>query len=1149
MSSDHHPHIFTDPTGRRWKHVRRVAVGIGVVSSLLALGLVVSIIIPPLLPSMRNARQAVGANKRSGLITTRSDRERLSIRRHLAAALTMQPAPRAEKPEQLKITANKQRETKRADAPAVAANPVRPRLVVGFNVKWDDNSFSAYRAHSDELDWVVSEWVFVEPSGDSLRLDVDPKLLYVNATLPADSRPRILAMVSNFDSQTGTFATAGLTRLLSNPTARRKAIAQLVAASEKYGLAGVTIDFEEVPDALDHEWASFMKELRTALAPAKRLVTATIASSVDVTVASLVAEPCDYVFLMLYDEHYGRGDPGPVASQRWYEDNAARLTLAVGAKKAILALGAFGYDWNDAGGKLNGRAMTFQEMLSTVRKHNSAVHFDSVSLNPYAAWDDPDGTSHVAWFLDAASAWNHLGVVARLNAAGAALWRLGAEDPAIWSLLDRDPTPPSPHEVEKIPPGYQVEFDGAGELLRLEVPPTAGRRTVRVDPRRNLIVSEAIVAPPSPWVIQRFGDSEGKVALTFDDGPDTRWTPAILDTLRSRGVPATFFIVGKDADDHPALVRRIYREGHEVGNHTYTHRNLSLTAPWIQRLELVANERLIETILGRRTVLFRPPYFGDAEPTTADELDPVAIATALGYVTVGVHIDSEDWQRGMTPPMIIAETMRKRKEGNNIVLMHDSGGDRSATVAALGPIIDSLKARGDTLVLVSTLAGVSRDEAMPPLAVRSLLERGIDLLAFGGIGALDWGLYWLFFVAVILGIGRLLFILALAVVQRTRKKAAPHDGFAPPVTVVVPAYREAKVIERTVTSLLEQVYCGPLDVIVVDDGSPDGTYAVAMAAFAGNPRVAVYTKPNGGKASALNFGIARATADIVICLDADTLFEPRTVAELVAPLDDPKIGAVAGNAKVGNRLNLVTRWQALEYVTSQNLDRRAFSLLDCITVVPGAVGAWRKEVVLACGGFRGDTLAEDQDLTIAVHKAGYSVGYAERAIAWTEAPDTLRGLARQRFRWSFGTLQCAWKHSDALLNPKYSTLGFVALPNTWLFQLILTALSPLADLLFLYGLISVWMTWQSFGESFAEVDLYRIMIFYAVFLLSDWLGSVVAFLMEPDEELSLTWLIVLQRFAYRQVMYWVVLRSFVAAVRGGVVGWGSLERKATVVSR
>jgi cellulose synthase/poly-beta-1,6-N-acetylglucosamine synthase-like glycosyltransferase len=290
------------------------------------------------------------------------------------------------------------------------------------------------------------------------------------------------------------------------------------------------------------------------------------------------------------------------------------------------------------------------------------------------------------------------------------------------------------------------------------------------------------------------------------------------------------------------------------------------------------------------------------------------------------------------------------------------------------------------------------------------------------------------------------------------------------------------------------------------------------------------------------------------------MFPPETVHELVQPLADEGVGAVAGNAKVGNRVNLVTRWQALEYVTSQNLDRRAFSLVNGITVVPGAVGAWRRSVVLQVGGFRGDTLAEDQDLTLAVRRAGYSIAYAERAIGYTEAPDTLKALAKQRFRWSFGTLQCAWKHAslklwgrgsvftrqNVLFRPRHGSLGWIALPNTWLFQLLLPAISPIADLMFLFSLASVYFTYVAHGGTYALTSLEHVLQYYAIFLIVDWLAAVIAFLMEPGEEKSLTWLILLQRFAYRQVMYWVVVRAFKAALSGRLYGWGKLERKATV---
>jgi cellulose synthase/poly-beta-1,6-N-acetylglucosamine synthase-like glycosyltransferase len=619
----------------------------------------------------------------------------------------------------------------------------------------------------------------------------------------------------------------------------------------------------------------------------------------------------------------------------------------------------------------------------------------------------------------------------------------------------------------------------------------------------------------------------------------------ILDTLLSRGAPATFFVIGENVEAHIPLMRREYREGHEVGNHTFTHPNLSLTSDARTKVELDLDARAIEAAVDRRSAFFRPPYFGDAAPTTPDELDPVSLASRRGYYTIGLRDDSEDWQP--LPVATIIHNVLAARDSGNIVLLHDGGGDRSRTVAALGTIIDSLRARGDTLVLVSDLAGLSRDAAMPPLPALSEARRLLELLGFGALGVGEWVLYWVFFTAVILGIARLLVVGALAVAQRLLAPARDEEpAFAPPVSVVVPAYNEGRVIIGTVASLLRQRYAGPIEIVVVDDGSTDDTAAVARDAFGDEAQVVVLTKRNGGKASALNHGIERASHDVVVCLDADTVFATDAIANLVPPLADPAVGAVAGNAKVGNRVNLVTRWQALEYVTSQNFDRRAFALVNGITVVPGAVGAWRRSLVRALGGFRGDTLAEDQDLTLRVRRAGYRIAYAADAVAYTEAPDTLGALAKQRFRWSFGTLQCAWKHRDALLRPRYGSLGLVALPNTWLFQLLLPAISPIADLMFVLSLVSVALTYDAHGATYALASLEQVLLYYAVFLVADWLAAVIAFLMEPGEERRLTWLIFLQRFAYRQVMYWVVVRAFKAAFSGRVVGWGKLERKATV---
>jgi cellulose synthase/poly-beta-1,6-N-acetylglucosamine synthase-like glycosyltransferase len=261
---------------------------------------------------------------------------------------------------------------------------------------------------------------------------------------------------------------------------------------------------------------------------------------------------------------------------------------------------------------------------------------------------------------------------------------------------------------------------------------------------------------------------------------------------------------------------------------------------------------------------------------------------------------------------------------------------------------------------------------------------------------------------------------------------------------------------------------------------------------------------------------------------------------------DPTVGAVAGNAKVGNRLNMLTRWQALEYVTAQNLERRALATLGCITVVPGAVGAWRREAIVKLGGFPSNTLAEDQDLTIMVQRAGYKVLFDQQAIAWTEAPDTMDGLAKQRFRWAFGTLQCLWKHRRVNLNPRYGALGLVAMPQVWMFQIALALLSPLIDLALIYQILRTLSDYLQHGEQFNSSNLMVTATYYAVFMTVDLTAAMIAFLLEKKEDRSLLWWLVLQRFGYRQIMYYVVAKSVLRALQGRVVGWGKLERKATV---
>lgn len=1176
--------VFLDPSGQRWRRVRGAALAVSVAATVLAALLVAAVLIPPVLPAVTGVR----AERETGIVPRWADarkrREHLAARRRLFATLDRaRPAP-AIRRERLPLPASagantRANATRAGNATARTAAPRLP-VIAGFYVNWDDNSFASLRAHAADLDWVICEWAFLGARGDTMELRVDRRVPYLLGRLPEGARPLALAMISNYDRGNRRFDAARLRALAGSPAATRRVSAALADAVRRYGLAGIAIDFEEIPSDARPGLVRFLREVRAALDAAasgtgsrRPLLVQAVGDGMPAAELRAYSAVTDYTVLMLYDEHYGAGDAGPVASQSWYERKAASVTAAVPADKLVLAVGAYGYDWNDGAPGAPADEMTFQDVMTAARRSGRLPGFDRASGNPFLTWTDPDSTDHVAWYLDGVTAWNQIVAGRRLGVAGHALWRLGGEDPSLWRVLGRAGLDGPAQALAEIPAGYDVEFEGSGELLRIARRPTRGHRLVTVDSASGLVTDQRVTVAPTPYVVTRLGGDSGqagravaggragprpatqarsggrKIALTFDDGPDASWTAAILDTLRARRAPATFFVIGQNALLHPRLVRRIWNEGHEVGNHTYTHPNLALTSRLVTRLELAATERLLEALLDRRSAFFRPPYFGDAEPTTADELVPVGIASDLGYLTAGLHIDSEDWQQ--PSPHSIVDTVLAQRERGHVVLLHDGGGGRANTVAAVGPLIDSLRARGDTIVLLSGLIGLTRDQALPQLPPSGRAARLAELATYGALGAIEWGVTLLFFAAVVLGLGRLALVIGLAAAQRYRRRPSDPLGetapnFLPSVSVVVPAYNEEKVIVRTVESLLAQDYTGELEIVVVDDGSPDDTYRMAAEAFGDHPRVTVLTKPNGGKASALNHGIARARGEIIVGLDADTLFVPATIRHLVAPLADPHVGAVAGNAKVGNRINLVTRWQAVEYVTSQNLDRRAFALLDCITVVPGAVGAWRRDLVLRAGGFTDDTLAEDQDLTLAISRLGYGIAYADRALAYTEAPDNVRGLAKQRFRWSFGTLQCMWKHRDAFLRARYGTLGLVAMPNVWLFQLVFAALSPLADLLFLGSLASVWLTWREHGATYAVTNLEQVLTFYAIFLLVDWVAAVLAFLMEPDEDRRLTWLILLQRFAYRQIMYWVVVRSFAAALRGRIVGWGKLERKATV---
>ena len=458
-----------------------------------------------------------------------------------------------------------------------------------------------------------------------------------------------------------------------------------------------------------------------------------------------------------------------------------------------------------------------------------------------------------------------------------------------------------------------------------------------------------------------------------------------MDILKAANVKATFFVVGVNAERYPALVRRIVNEGHEIGNHTYYHPNLALCWPEHIRLELNATQLLLETITGRATTLFRPPYAADTGPTELSELAPLKIAEDLNYLVVLENIDPQDWAKPGAD--IILRRIKQQRHDGSVILLHDAGGDRSQTVEALPRILDWLHTRGDTIVPLSTLLGTTRDAVMPPVQGNGQsLTRIVSSTGFRVYHSIEEFLWAFMIVATALVVVRTLIVIWLA----ARFRRLPRTNFAEPISVVIAAYNEEKLIAETLRTLFATDYKGEIEVVVVDDGSTDQTAAEIERIARNESRIRLFQQENRGKARALQRGLTAAHNGIVVFLDADTQCQRDTLPRLLEPFADERIGAVSGHAKVGNLRTFIARCQALEYTCGFNLDRRAYNRWKCITVVPGAISAIRKDAIDEAGGLSLETLAEDTDLTLSLHRHRQRIVYVPDAIAWTEAPETVR---------------------------------------------------------------------------------------------------------------------------------------------------------------
>jgi len=1160
--------IFFDPQRKRWKRLRRILDVTAVTFTLVLAGFMFNVLRTQHLPELL-------------LPTPRHNFKALPDRNVLLRGAKARPTRRktTRKPSEIPLNSGE-------------------GLRAAYYVPYDEASYSSFKEHVHQIDMLFPEWLHVDSAKPTLLgIHNDSHREYPivdNATVhDPDDGDRIKLVIqaakedtevfphlNNYNANTQNWD-AGVGNLLKDPSNRAVLRSQILRFFKAYPFyRGLSLDFESLPDDADPAYQSFIQELGADMHARKLVLYVNVAIATPDADLKQIAANSDGIILMNYDQHQVTSDPGPIASQDWFVGNLTRVLKTVPKNKLICAVGNYGYDWTLSipasprkGSRkppakpevVNTEDLSVSDTWGRASNADADLDLDYDTLNPHFEYIDEDSNQrHVVWFLDGVTILNELRAARQLGLSTFALWRLGSEDSSLWSVWDKPSNPDSLQALGSVQPGHDVDIEGEGDIMRVTSLPQPGKRTIsrdtdETDPRKQLIIDEHMDVYPRTYTVQYYGYHPNQVAISFDDGPDPKWTPKILNILKQKNVKGTFFLIGAEAAENIGLMQRIAREGNEIGNHTYTHPDISNISTQQLDLQVKLTQRLFASKLGVEPLYFRPPYDIDEEPETDDQAAPVVPIQNDGYIVIGSKIDTDDWdEHPHKSPVEITRSVLSQLEimktkpqfRGSVILMHDGGGDRQATVDALPVLIDSLRAHGYTIVPVSALMGKTTADVMPRLNFWQFLRAVPDSVAFSGVQFIGVFIAMVFFLGDILMSARLIIIGIFAVIDRFRKPHRPASpGYNPRIAVLIPAYNEETVIVRTIRSVLNSDYKN-LHIIVIDDGSFDRTYDVARQAYAPEiaaGRLQVLTKANGGKAAALNYALNLLEEDVYIGIDADTVIAADAISKLIPHFEDPRIGAIAGNAKVGNRVNLWTRWQALEYITSQNFERRALDLFHIVTVVPGAIGAWRTAAVKAAGGYPLNTVAEDADLTMNLLEQGLRVDYEDRSLAFTEAPINARGLMRQRFRWSFGTLQAIWKHRAAFTRNK--AMGLFALPNILIFQMFLPLVSPFIDLMFFTGVVTYFINRYYHPDSTSAASFEKLLVFFVGFLLLDFVTSSLAFSLERRHPANKgdRWLLFhiwLQRFAYRQVFSIVLFKTLKRAIDGKPFNWDKIQRTA-----
>uniref|UniRef100_UPI003B53003C polysaccharide deacetylase family protein n=1 Tax=Roseovarius indicus TaxID=540747 RepID=UPI003B53003C len=987
----------------------------------------------------------------------------------------------------------------------------------------------------DKIDVLLTDWLTIVESNDGLALDVANKdtRAPIEAYLAGKRRapevmPRIQLDLKLLDSS--------FLEKSSSPSIQESLLHDLRKALNELGASGACVDYGQFAEEGWDKSKDFIRLVRSELQDLG-LRTCMIVEGEDRTwIADQVADGFDDVILKIFIDPWVGSPPTPLSGDQWRTETLRLALQEVGRERLVVAIGNFSVDWISS--VPVPRKLAYGQSMSAIAEAEAGLSFNSEASGSFASFRDAEGQLHKLWMLDAASAYNQLFDLRVLGISRIAIWSLGLEDPGLWPLINAEnmSTAIGSTQIGNVLIDNYLEYTGSGAAIKVSKQLRHGFRTFELDADTGRIKNQEYSEYPRPYALERYGaTAPNKLVLTFDDGPNAEFTPRVLDILKEKQVPAAFFVLGKNVMSAPEVLKRVFEEGHEVGAHSFSHPRMDKISSSRTALEHDMTHRVIASTIGHDTALYREPFLRSGGPISSKRVSPLAVVQSRGDIIFGMDIVPKDWL-GLNGKEIADYVIDQVEKGRgNVILLHDGGGDRTASIEALPKIIDDLRARGYEFISVAEALRIDRESLMPPVdGVRPVF----DHVSFSFLSNTTGGIVLVFWFVLIVGVVRSILLLVLAALRKRHTVAA--TGPFPKVSVVIPAFNEEAAISKCIHSVLASDYPF-LEIVVVDDGSTDLTLN-RIFEFKHKKNVRVISQPNQGKWSALNRAILTLDADVAVCIDADTQIRRDAISQLAMHFFDPTVGAVAGKILVGNRVNLLTRVQALEYVSAQNFDRRAFDYINGILVVPGAIGAWRVSSLHEAGLYCHDTMTEDSDLTISVNRAGYRVVYEDRAIAHTEAPQTVRSLLAQRLRWSLGMFQSAWKHKRAMFEGR--GIGLIALPDMFVFGYLFPLFAPVADLFaatLLFDLIAG--DWSGdVGSASQSLPTELLWAFLTLPALEFLIASISVF-SDKSAKKSLLLLWPIQRLFYRPLLYLTVYRAVFRAMSGTLANWGGSKRQ------